>query len=268
MGDPDILRLIASKTGLGLNYLSKDEKISVLLTQLNIEFPENVFLKGGTAINRVYLRERGRFSEDIDLDFIIQQNLSQKIKKLTDGMKSIQGFDISKPRIMHRTVRFDCTYINEFGQKDRVQVEFYLSHKRLLCTKKPEKRIVASPFVETSPTLFNVYPFEDLLSRKIITLFNRCEGKDVYDVFHALDLKIDFSSLHKAMEILLRFYRIQHNIETFLEKLKAKLEDAEKKASYIGNATNHFIPRDLRPEWEIFIASLIIKIEELTVKVR
>ncbi|MDI6916656.1 MAG: nucleotidyl transferase AbiEii/AbiGii toxin family protein [Thermoplasmatales archaeon] len=135
-----------------------------------------------------------------------------------------------------------------------------------MCARKIEKRIITSPFMETSPTLFNVYSFEDLLSRKIVTLFNRLEGKDIYDVFHALDLKIDFSSLHNAIKILLHFYRSQHNVETFLGELKTKLEDAKKRYVYIGNATNHFIPRGLRPEWGIFIDSLILKIVELKSK--
>lgn len=29
---------------------------------------------------------------------------------------------------------------------------------------------------------------------------------------------------------------------------------------YIGNATNHFIPRNLRPDWDVFIRMLKEKI--------
>lgn len=71
MVDPNILRHISVKTGLGLKYLSKDEKVSIVLEQVRGLFPE-VILKGGTALNRAYLARLGvsRFSEDIDLDFI------------------------------------------------------------------------------------------------------------------------------------------------------------------------------------------------------
>lgn len=79
MADLEILRYLSSKTGLGIKYLSKDEKISILLEQIKDIFPE-VILKGGTAINRMYLAKSGvsRFSEDIDLDFVSNKPLDEK----------------------------------------------------------------------------------------------------------------------------------------------------------------------------------------------
>ena len=85
MADPEILRYLAAKTGLGLKYLSKDENISIVLEQLRGLFPE-VILKGGTALNRVYLAKSGvsRFSEDIDLDFISDESLDKKISTIRE----------------------------------------------------------------------------------------------------------------------------------------------------------------------------------------
>ncbi len=139
MADIEILRYLASKTGLGLKYLSKDERISIILEQLRDIFPE-VILKGGTALNRVYLAKLGvsRFSEDVDLDFVSSNGLNEKISTIKErigeikdfdieGLWEIKDFDIESPRILHRTLRFDCHYINEFGEKDRIRIEFYLS---------------------------------------------------------------------------------------------------------------------------------------------
>ena len=39
MADRELLRYVARKTGLGLHYLSKDEKISILLEQVREIFP-------------------------------------------------------------------------------------------------------------------------------------------------------------------------------------------------------------------------------------
>jgi len=167
MADIEILRYLATKTGLGLNYLSKDEKISIILEQQRDLFPE-VVLKGGTVLSRVYLAKKGvsRFSEDIDLDFISDKGLNEKISTIKDRVKEIKGFDIEGPRILHRTLRFDCYYVNEFEQRDRVNLEFYLMQR-----------------------------------------------------------------------------------------------EARENAYYIGNSTNHFIPRNLRPDWKVFIDTLILKIE-------
>jgi len=261
MADPEILRYLASKTGLGLKYLSKDEKVSIILEQLKNLFPE-VILKGGTALNRVYLAklETSRFSEDIDLDFISNEALNEKISTIEKRLAGIKGFDIEGPRILHRTLRFDCYYINEFDEKDRVRIEFYLTKTEFL---EIEDIIVKSPFIETHPVIFKIYSLEDLMARKFVTLYNRMEGKDIYDLFYCLDLDFDKENLVRALNFMLSFYRV--NKSTFINDLLLKLKDARKNSYYIGNSTNHFIPRNLRPEWKVFIDSLILKIQKTQV---
>ncbi|MEA1906630.1 MAG: hypothetical protein U9N12_06725 [Euryarchaeota archaeon] len=39
-----------------------------------------------------------------------------------------------------------------------------------------------------------------------------------------------------------------------------RLERARENSYYIGNSTNYFISRDLRPDWKLFIDTLILKI--------
>ncbi|CAD6494146.1 MAG: Nucleotidyl transferase AbiEii toxin, Type IV TAsystem [Candidatus Argoarchaeum ethanivorans] len=257
MADIEILRYLAARTGLGLNYLSKDEKISIILEQLRDLFPE-VVLKGGTALSRVYLSKKkvSRFSEDVDLDFISDMSLDAKITVIKEKVREITGFDIEGPRILHRTLRFDCYYVNEFEQRDRVILEFYLTQTEAI---KTEEVLVKSPFIETHPTIFKVYSIEDLMARKFIALYNRMEGKDIYDLFYCLDLNFDRRNLLNALKIMLEFYKI--NQVSFLNELLLRLKEARGNAYYIGNSTNHFIPRNLRPNWTVFIDTLNLKIE-------
>lgn len=258
MADIELLRYLARKTGLGLNYLSKDEKISIILEQVRDLFPE-VVLKGGTAINRVYLakKEVSRFSEDIDLDFISDKALNERIGHIKERVTGLSGFDVEGPRILHRTLRFDCYYRNEFGQRDRVQLEFYLSRIEAL---KAEEILVKSPFIETHPVIFTVYSLEALIASKFIALYNRQEGKDMYDLFFCLDEGYNRGRLEEALQFMLEFYKMSE--ADFQEGLLERLGEGRKNAFYIGNSTNHFIPRDLRPEWKIFIDTLKLKIEK------
>lgn len=257
MADIEILRYLATKTGLGLNYLSKDEKISIILEQLRDLFPD-VVLKGGTALSRVYLAKMGfsRFSEDVDLDFISNKELNEKITTIKDRVKEITDFDIEGPRTLHRTLRFDCYYMNEFEQRDRVILEFYLTKTEAVNT---EDALVKSPFIETHPVIFKVYSLEDLMARKFIALYNRMEGKDIYDLFYCLDLDYDKKNLDKALKFVLGFYKLSES--SFVNELLLRLKEARKNAYYIGNSTNHFIPRNLRPDWKVFFNTLILKIE-------
>lgn len=258
MADPEILRYLAAKTGLGLKYLSKDEKISILLEQISELIPEAT-LKGGTALNRIHLSTLGvgRFSEDIDLDFNSDLNLDQKISLIKQKMEKINEFDVRGPRILYRTVRFDCYFINEFEDRDRVRVEFYLTRTPYL---KLENSLVKSPFIESHPVIFKVYCLEDLMARKFMALHNRTEGKDIYDVFYCLDLGYDKQFFEEGLDSMLDFYGITRT--EFMEGINLKLKNAERNAHYIGLA-NHFIPRNLRPNWSIFIKTLSSKIENV-----
>ena len=257
MADPELLRYLAAKSGLGLKYLSKDEKISILLGEIRTRFPD-VVMKGGTALNRAYLAKSGacRFSEDIDLDFISKNPLEKKIASITNRIKTIPDFDITGPYLLHRTVRFDCHYTNEFGDRDRIMAEFYLTKTHAV---KTLDALVASPFIETHPTIFTIYSLEDLFAQKLIALYNRGEGKDIYDVFYILDEKIDRAAFDQALAFMVAGYKIK--TESFPKDLIKKLQALQKNAAYIGNSTNHFIPRQRRPDWRTFIDSLIQNLE-------
>ncbi|WP_461863573.1 nucleotidyl transferase AbiEii/AbiGii toxin family protein [Thermococcus sp.] len=256
--DERILKYTAARTGLGLNYLDKEEKISLLLSQLWEILGEKAILKGGTALNRVYLAKIGaaRFSEDIDIDYF-NGNVETSAKEIIDGMKKIKDFNVKGPRILHRTFRFDCYYINTLGSRDRVKVEFYLSRPPYV---EAEVELVKSPFIDSYPTMFKVYSLEDLLAKKIVALYNRMEGKDIYDVLHALNMKFEMEKFLKALDLNTKFYRIEGD---FWGELISRLDQVKKNARQIGNSTNHFIPKTLRPNWEELIESLNFRIEEL-----
>ncbi len=253
MADLTLLRHLAAKTGLGLKYLSKDEKISVLLCDIRTRFSD-VVMKGGTAINRAYLAKSGvsRFSEDIFLDVISKDTLPETISSITDRMSMIQNFEVTGPHILHRKLRFDCHYTNEFGDLDRIMVEFYLSGTQAV---KKHDVLIASPFIETYPTIFTIYSLEDLLARKLFALYNRGEGKDIYDLFYILTERIDYQLFFQSLSYMADYY--QTPLETFPIDLVERVQRLKANAFYIGNATNHFIPRQRRPDWTIFIDTLI-----------
>ena len=256
MAEPEQLRRISAATGLGLQFLARDEKLSLALEGLRERMP-GVILKGGTALNRVHLAKRGasRFSEDIDLDVVATGKAPGVAAAGRRALAAIGAFEVEGPRRLHDTIRFDCMFTNEFGQRDRIRVEFHLG-----VTGGPGARdtLVKSPFVESHPTIFLVYGLEELLAMKLLALRNRTEGKDIYDLYHGLDLDHDDVELLGALKGMLGQYHI--SMDDFWPGLIDKLRKAEGNSRYIGNATNHFIPVRLRPDWGIFIRSLEQKI--------
>ncbi len=261
MIDLDLLRLYAVKTGLGLKYLAKEERISVLLKQLpNLFADDSIILKGGTAFNRGYLVEtkKTRFSEDIDLDFVSSDSLDEKIKQITKTMRNIEEFTVSSPRLLHRTMRFDCRYTNQLNERDRVQVEFYLNQKTP--ARPPQKELLQSFYVPMQATMFMLYSLEDLIAQKLISLYRRSEGKDIYDLFYGLDLSFDHDLISKSLTHLFVHYHIAGDQKMFFTSLLEKIDELEGNARYIGNETNLFLPKNLRPDWTVFIRGLKEKV--------
>lgn len=264
MADVDLINLVAAKTGLGRKFVSKDEKLSLMIGQLAAALEDELaVLKGGTVLNRVYLSGVARFSDDIDVDLISRLPLARRVRKVKDAMGLVKGFEVSKPRMLHRILRFDCGYTNEFGDRDMVRVEFYLSFTRLIAAREPVEEAISSVFLPSPATIFRVYSLEDMLARKLTALYRRAEGKDMYDVFHMLDLELDERTLGEAIRRVVEFLKFRLSPNEFLEKVRERVRSAEGNWRYIRDSTNHYIPIDLRPSWDTFIRSLSLKIEGL-----
>ena len=259
--DGELLRTTAARTGLGLKYISKEDKISNLLSILSDWKDIKFALKDGTALNRVYLGEHGRFSEDLDIDVFGKVPADVKIKKLDKLLTAIESFDIKGPRMLHLTARYDCFYIVEFNDKDRVMLEFYLANKKPVSVKPIENVLIRSRYIETSPSIFPCYSLEDLVAQKFITLYFRKQGKDLYDIFHGLDLEFDRKAVKKAMKLRLELRNSKMSAEAFLEQLQIKEKEFMDISTQLMNSTNHFIPRNQRPNWKILIATVFDKIE-------
>jgi len=128
-------RKIAAKIGLGLQYVLKEARIfDVWKTLGPVIFSENVasevtlICKGGTVLNKVFLKGTQRFSEDVDFDAFFKKKINKKEKivfldeNVLFALKT--NYEIEVPRLMKDVVRFTCKFRNEMGAKDCIFVEF------------------------------------------------------------------------------------------------------------------------------------------------
>ena len=234
--DIDELRRLAAKEEISLNFIAKDEMISKAL--LALQGFDNIILKGGTAINRVYLKNK-RFSEDIDFDIIFKGNAKQAIPITKDTMKSLNMFDAAKPRIMKDTIRYDLFYTNPLSHKDKIRIEFKVIRK----SKGYGKKVVNFGFAPYNSALLNVYDIEELIKHKVECIINRLEGKDFFDLYYLIELsnKLRISKGEK-------------------ENIINKISMEEKEIKAVANIINHYIPKKNRPIWSIFLDELKEKV--------
>lgn len=224
------LRQLAAKNELSLNFIAKDLMISRTLYLL--QEIKNIVFKGGTAINRIYTKEGMRFSEDLDFDINFNGSVKGAIKETDKIVRYLDIFDkIDKPRIMHSTIRYDLYFKNPLNHKDKIRLEFTV--KKI--TEKFSKQIVNFGFVPCDSALLNVYEKKVLIKHKLDCLVSRREGKDIYDLYYLLDKDFKIKNSKKIINSL------------DLDKKEIKL---------IADSTNHYIPRNLRPDWEMFIEKL------------
>lgn len=235
--DLDELRRLAAKEELSLNYIAKDEMISKVLVKLQ-KF-DNIILKGGTAINRVYLKNK-RFSEDIDLDLLFNGTAKQALRVTNEIIKVIEGFTIARPRIMKEIIRYDLFYTNPLYHKDKIMLEFKVIKKGAHYSKK----IVHFGFVPYDSSLINVYNIEILIQHKIACIMTRNEGKDFFDLYYLLEIS-------------------QESIHIDKEKIMERINFEEKEIKTIRNTLNHYIPKKQRPDWKIFLEQLKEKIQNV-----
>lgn len=232
------LRRIAANTEMSLNYIAKDEMLSKALLALQ-EF-NNLILKGGTAIQRVYLKNK-RFSEDLDFDFICKGSMKEALKASKELIKNLSTFTIEKPRMMGNTIRYDLFYTNPLNQKDRIMLEF----NQVKSAQHYSKKIVNFGFVPYESSLLKVYDIEELILQKITCILERQEGKDFFDLYYLLSYPHKHRDLKDKKELLLK--RIPQDKATI---------------NLIANSTNHYIPKSSRPQWDIFLEELKAKLRK------
>ncbi len=229
----DELRRLAAKTELSLNYLAKDEEISKILFLL--QGTKNIILKGGTAVNRVYVNNQ-RFSEDIDFDIITSLSVKQAIQETETIMHALNLYEVEKPTIMNETIRYDVRYTNPLKQRDTIRVEFTVIQHPF----QYELKIINFGYVPTKSSLHQVYTIDIILQQKILCFLSRNEAKDFFDIFYLLDTAKVPSTSKDALQ----------------KKLTSKHLLLVKQAEIL----HHFLPRSKRPDWTVFLTELTEKI--------
>ena len=199
-------RKVASKIGLGLQYVLKEArvfdiwaKLSPVIISEEIAPHATLICKGGTALNKVFLKDIQRFSEDLDFDAFFTKEISKKEKieflekHILSHLKN--SYQIEEPRLMRDVVRFTCNFINEMDAKDCVFVEFNIQPKGPMIF---EIRKAKSEILDIAPVEIPVYTFPVLVAKKIKTFYERGSGKDLYDIFYSLKIAKEIKEIVDA----------------------------------------------------------------------
>jgi predicted nucleotidyltransferase component of viral defense system len=210
-------RKSAAKIGLGLQYVLKEarvfdiwSKLSPIMLSDDISSHVTIVCKGGTDLNKVFLKGTQRFSEDLDFDAFFSKELSkkEKIDFLDKSILSnlISSYQIEKPRLMRDVVRFTCSFVNELGANDSAFVEFNVEPKGSCDFVIQE---AASELVKTQTVKIPTYSFPVLVAKKLKTFYERGSGKDLYDIYYSLKIMKDVREIIEALNGVLKAEKIE-----------------------------------------------------------
>lgn len=255
--DEDICGLIAGKEGMPLDFVAKEFYLMELLRELSdAGVLKAMIFKGGTALNKIYLKENGRFSEDLDFDFV-GKHWQETFKAITT---KISGFESLETRriIRNKVVQVDFLYKTAWGKKDRVRLDINVK-PYAKTAENLQMEEVASTFAGQGAGQVQVYGINDLLARKMSALKDRAEGKDIFDVSNAIDLT-DRDKLLRAISLVASDEG--HTAKEFLNESIERIKDINYKK--MRNITNPYIPLRNRPsDWKILADTLSMKLHTL-----
>jgi predicted nucleotidyltransferase component of viral defense system len=150
----------------------------------------NVALRGGTAYHKVFLAAPGRYSEDIDL----VQTAPGPIGPLIDALRGVFDPLLGEPRRKKGEGGTTLTYkfSSEIAPIRPLRVKLEINTREQFTVFGHVKR----PFSVTSPWFTGeaavvTYSLEELFGTKLRALYQRRKGRDLYDLWLALQGGID-----------------------------------------------------------------------------
>jgi predicted nucleotidyltransferase component of viral defense system len=189
---------------------------------------DRLYLKGGTALNKLYLPGTSRLS--VDLDFNAVGSKEQVLQERTAIGETIAA------ALEQQDSSYDLTYRGRYDQltvyarfsplsgtaRQRLKLEVSFI-ERFAILGRVEHPLVPSPFDQ--PLTVNTYHLEELTSTKLRALYDRRKGRDIYDLFRIADLELNQAAVRKmVLYYYYRAYKVFH-YPTFVSNVELKMAE-------------------------------------------
>ncbi|MCI1785619.1 MAG: nucleotidyl transferase AbiEii/AbiGii toxin family protein [Bacteroidales bacterium] len=188
---------------------------------------QHLAFRGGTAIHKLFLHPQSRYSEDIDL----VQISSEPIKATYDRLWKVLDF-LGKPSIKQK--KYNNTLIYHLDSESIPSVPINLKVE-INC----KEHFSVYPMIKMPFSIDNMwfrggceittYQIDELIGTKVRALYQRCKGRDLFDLNKALilcNLDIDrvLESYHKYMNFVVSHIPTR---KEYLINMENKMQDPE-----------------------------------------
>ncbi len=210
---------INKNSELNLYQQEKDYLLKLFLYLYYKRFDDAIF-KGGTAIRFVY--NLNRFSEDLDFNIDISpEKFQTQVKEVLKDLSTIGITNkLKKEEIFEKS--YTCEIIFQgplYKGTSQTRNKFRIdAGLRLKTIKNPEWKIINSEYPETKENFTSkLMSIEEILAEKIIAIFTRDKGRDLYDAWFLLNLNTKIN--HKLIAQKLKLFdHTKLNMENFTKE--------------------------------------------------
>ena len=224
----------AARTGIGMQYVLKEARVFDIWSQIcpimlsdAVLSEAEIICKGGTSLNKIYLGDIQRFSEDIDMDIFFKDDRSkdEKIEFIKNNVIAPlnSSYTIQKEARRRNVVHYTCKFKNEINMDDNVFLEFNVGETMTGSNEVTNAKSTVLPLtVDKVP----VYSFHTLIAKKLKAFYERDEGKDVYDIYSSLKITNEIGAIIEILKDVLASADIKY--DDFRTNISEKLQDRKK----------------------------------------
>ena len=200
----------------------------LVLSRLIVEVASHPLLgkelvfRGGTCLHKVWLDRPWRYSEDLDYVRRTPGGVGDVLDAIRDVAAST-GFDRVQTDVRrHPKVRLDSTFVR--GGRMRVKIELNTSERSSARPTVTKAFDVDSPWFSGAADVAT-YALEELAATKIRALFQRKKGRDLFDLWLAVqEAGVSLAGIAACFGL----YRPDEwTVARAVANLEAKLEDQE-----------------------------------------
>jgi predicted nucleotidyltransferase component of viral defense system len=210
---------------------------------------ERLYLKGGTALNKLFLPAANRLSVDLDFNAVgpkaqvlaERTQLANQIITLLAGQDAGYALAHDYRRYEQSTIRADFAPVSG-GPRQHLRLEISFIERVPILGR--EERLLASPD-GAKTTLISTYRVEELTATKLRALYGRRKGRDIYDLAQIGAFDLDERTLRK-----LTLYYFYHSKMIFhYPAFRANVEEKLRRRGFADDVRG-LIRTDQQFDWQ------------------
>lgn len=185
---------------------------------------EALAFRGGTALNKLFLKPAFRYSEDIDLVQVSASPIGETLQTLRSVLSWLGDPKYSSS---HQMATLTYKGVSEDGLNLKIKVEVNTrEHFAVLGWQKVVYPMVSSWY--TGEVVIKTYCIEEMLGTKLRALYQRRKGRDLYDVYQTLlSLPVDPHQVVKCFRIYMERGNTPVTRDLFEANMLLKLENED-----------------------------------------